>query len=177
MYSVEIRDQRTTIARLENERDFYSLESTKLGQQVAFQITELKKLDYAILQYKKKLGGLETQLKKTQQTYDLAIYDKSVFERTLSDTLVRSFPAFSSIFNLFVVVLYVFKNIWRELQTFIFYVILDFVQTEILENMTKIKHLKNQISALKNLVTWKDNFIHEEALSKNNLQTISKFES
>ena len=59
-----------------------------MAQQVAFNLNEIKKLDMAIFQYRKKLGTLETQVKKTQQIYDIAVYDKGVFERTLRDTLV-----------------------------------------------------------------------------------------
>ncbi|CAG7815765.1 unnamed protein product [Allacma fusca] len=89
LYSEEIADQKHTVYRLEKERDFYSHEATKLAQQVGLRLSDIKKLDIAIFHYKKKLGVIETQVKKTQQIYELAVYDRSVFERTLRDTLAE----------------------------------------------------------------------------------------
>jgi hypothetical protein len=72
---------------LEEERDFYSHEATKLAQQVAFKLNDIKKMDLAILQQKRKMAGQENQVKKLQQIFELARYDKDVFERTLHDTV------------------------------------------------------------------------------------------
>lgn len=88
MYHSEINFQRDQIARLEKERDFFSLEASKLAQQVVFRLIEIKKLDAAVLQYRKKLAGLDSDLKKIQQIYHLAESDKAVFERTLRDAIV-----------------------------------------------------------------------------------------
>ncbi|CAG7833762.1 unnamed protein product [Allacma fusca] len=87
MYSLEINEQRTTIFHLEEERDFYSHEATKLAQQVSYKLNDIKKMDLAILEQKRKLAGLENQVKKLQQVFELARYDKEVFERTLHDTV------------------------------------------------------------------------------------------
>lgn len=76
------------IANLEKERDNYSHEAMKLAHSVALRLEEARKLDRTIFEYQKRLGRIETLLKKQQQVHDNAVYEKSLTQRQLRDTLV-----------------------------------------------------------------------------------------
>ena len=87
-YEKEIIAQQHCIARLEKERDNYSHEALKLAHQVAIRLEEVKKLDMSIFEYRKKLGEIENQLKKVQQIYETAVYERTLLHRSLRDTQV-----------------------------------------------------------------------------------------
>jgi chromosome segregation ATPase len=98
-YEKEIGQQQSCIARLERERDNYSHEALKLAHQVAIRLEEVKKLDMSIYEYRKKLGEIEGQLKKIQQIYETAVYDRQLLHRTLRDTQVRRLVTFCNKYN------------------------------------------------------------------------------
>jgi len=73
---------------LERERDNYAHEAMKLAHEVSQRLEEVKKLDLSIFEYRKRLGETEDQLKKIQQIYETAVYDRALLQRNLTETQV-----------------------------------------------------------------------------------------